>query len=104
MSTSRAIYYVYMKIFGHTSQFRSIAMFAISIVKTALRKRVAKYILSVHIHVKFLINKKYAITYCQQITPRSRLLIEKLVKKFLAFYGTLRFITVFVRVNYWSLF
>jgi len=41
-------------------------------------------------------------------TPRSRILLEKLTvnqpaKKFITFYGTQRFITVFTRARHWSL-
>jgi hypothetical protein len=43
-----------------------------------------------------------------QLTPWNRVLLEKLivtqlVKKFPAFYGTRRFITVFKRAHHWSL-
>jgi hypothetical protein len=44
-----------------------------------------------------------------QLTPRSRVLLEKLlvtqlVKKSFAFYGTRRFITMLTRTRHWSLF
>jgi len=46
---------------------------------------------------------------CGPLTPCSRVLLEKLIfiqllKKFPAFYGNQRFITMFTRVHQWSLF
>jgi len=46
--------------------------------------------------------------FCQYLTPRSRVVLEKLivtqlVKKFALFYRTRRFITVFTRIRHWSL-
>jgi len=48
------------------------------------------------------------IQQTNSLTPWSRVLPEKLtvtqlVKKFLVFYGTRRFITVFTRARHWSL-
>jgi hypothetical protein len=54
------------------------------------------------------VSRKLKGIHAQSRSPRSRVLLEKLtvtqlVKKFPAFYGTRRFITVFTRSSHWSL-
>jgi hypothetical protein len=44
-----------------------------------------------------------------ELSPWSRVVLEKLIvaqlfKKFIAFHGTPRFITVFTRAHHWALF
>jgi hypothetical protein len=54
-----------------------------------------------------LLSYYYLVAAAIMMTPRNRVLLEKLivsqlVKKFLAFYGSRKFITVFARARHWA--